>query len=79
MIICYGDEWWDSKSLNLKQPAVSPQTLCHKRAKYCATDKINGRYYSDLILIAVAFTILNNGLRNQRHMYKKCVVTSTSV
>ena len=40
MIICYGDEWWDSKSLNLRQFAVSPQTLCHKRAKYCATDKI---------------------------------------
>ena len=40
MIICYGDEWRDSKSLNLKQLAVSPQALCHKRAKYCATDKI---------------------------------------
>ena len=36
MIICYGDEW----SFNLKQLSVSPQTLCHKRAKYCATDKI---------------------------------------
>ena len=30
----------DSKSLNLKQLAVSIQTLSHKRAKYCATDKI---------------------------------------
>jgi len=26
--------------VELKQLAVSPQTLCHKRAKYCATNKI---------------------------------------
>ena len=26
--------------VELKQLTVSPQTLCHKRAKYCATNKI---------------------------------------
>ena len=39
-VLCYGDEGRDSKSLNLEQLAASPQTLCHKRAKYCVTDKI---------------------------------------
>ena len=28
------------KVVELKQLAVSPQTLCQKRAKYCATNKI---------------------------------------
>ena len=26
--------------VELKQLTVSPQKLCHKRAKYCATNKI---------------------------------------
>ena len=40
MIICYGDELAGFEVAELKQLTVSPQTLCHKRVKYCATNEI---------------------------------------